>query len=373
MSNTRPPVQRLALWPWLAAGAGACVLAAGFATVELRGKHVQPAAAAPPHSGPLAAMPNPPSAAAAVAPQAAADAPPKPSFDVVRVDNAGDAVIAGRAAPGADVTIRDGGAELGRVKADDSGQWAFVPRTALNAGSRELTLSERMPSGSELRADASVLLVVPDRKQEPAAANPTPAMAVLAPEKPAAEAAARVLQPPPPVGLGPGARLGLDLLQYDAQGSVVFSGSAPPGAPVRLYVDNRRIGDASTDPSGRWSLTPSGDIDAGRHRVRVDQLNTSGRVSARVELPFARETEPEKAVGQGRVVVQPGENLWRLARHVYGSGVRYVVIYRANREQIRDPKLIYPGQAFATPDAQPDQPPATAAPAPAAAAKPSTG
>jgi nucleoid-associated protein YgaU len=384
MSYPGRPQHRLALWPWFVAAAGACVLAAGFATVQLRGKHAFQASAIPQSSSATtsavaASAPNPPgnqsaaessaapadSKAAAAAPAPTpADAPVKPSFDVVRVDTAGSAVIAGRAAPGAEVTIRDGGQELGHVTADDSGQWVFLPPAPLGAGSRELTVSERTPAGSELRADASVLLVVPERREEQAAVNLTPPIAVLAPEQPAAQAAPRVLQPPPPVGIGPGARLGLDLVQYDAQGGIVFSGSAPPGAPVRLYVDNHRIGDASADPTGRWSLTPSTAILAGRHRVRVDQLNPTGRVSARVELPFARETEPDKAVAEGRVVVQPGENLWRLARHVYGSGLRYVVIYRANRDQIRNPKLIYPGQAFATPEA-PQQPPSPAA-APAA-------
>jgi nucleoid-associated protein YgaU len=50
------------------------------------------------------------------------------------------------------------------------------------------------------------------------------------------------------------------------------------------------------------------------------------------------------------MVVQPGQNLWRIARHTYGRGVRYTVIYAANRDTIRDPRLIYPGQVFALPD-----------------------
>jgi nucleoid-associated protein YgaU len=49
------------------------------------------------------------------------------------------------------------------------------------------------------------------------------------------------------------------------------------------------------------------------------------------------------------VVVQPGESLWRIARHAYGQGIRYTVIFAANHDQIRDPDLIYPGQAFAVP------------------------
>src|SRR5690606_29464377 len=52
-------------------------------------------------------------------------------------------------------------------------------------------------------------------------------------------------------------------------------------------------------------------------------------------------------------VVVRGDNLWRISRTTYGRGIRYTVIYRANRDQIRDPDLIYPGQIFVLPKAQP--------------------
>ena len=53
--------------------------------------------------------------------------------------------------------------------------------------------------------------------------------------------------------------------------------------------------------------------------------------------------------------VSRGDSLWRLSRNTYGAGTRYAVIYKANREQIRNPNLIYPGQIFVLPtqDARP--------------------
>ena len=48
-------------------------------------------------------------------------------------------------------------------------------------------------------------------------------------------------------------------------------------------------------------------------------------------------------------IVQPGNSLWRIARRSYGAGLRYTVIYEANRSQIRRPDLIYPGQVFTIP------------------------
>src|SRR5262249_55436187 len=58
---------------------------------------------------------------------------------------------------------------------------------------------------------------------------------------------------------------------------------------------------------------------------------------------------------KGRVIIQPGNNLWRLSRVIYGKGISYTVIYEANKDQIRDPDLIYPGQIFATPHAVPPE------------------
>jgi len=143
--------------------------------------------------------------------------------------------------------------------------------------------------------------------------------------------------------------IGLDTVDYDEHGAIRFSGSAPPRAPVRVYVDNKPLGDALADAKGHWTLSPAQAVDPGIHRLRLDQLAAHGRVAARVELPFQRETLAVSQVAPGEVVVQPRQNLWRLARRAYGSGVRYTVIYLANRDQIRDPELIFPGQVFTVP------------------------
>ena len=41
-----------------------------------------------------------------------------------------------------------------------------------------------------------------------------------------------------------------------------------------------------------------------------------------------------------------GDSLWRISRAMLGHGIRYTQIYAANTQQIRDPRLIYPGQVF---------------------------
>ena len=193
-----------------------------------------------------------------------------------------------------------------------------------------------------------------------AASPPAPALAVLVPP----DAAPRVLQGPAD-SAHPHGQLGLDVVDYDDHGNIRFTGSAPPGTTVQVYVDYATVGHALTAPDGHWTLTPrEGAIAPGAHQFRVDQLDRNGRVIARIELPFQRETLTAQEVPTDRFVVQPGHSLWRIAHQAYGSGIHYAVIYQANRDQIRDPDLIYPGQIFKLPGAAPA--PAGSMPTPSA-------
>jgi nucleoid-associated protein YgaU len=82
--------------------------------------------------------------------------------------------------------------------------------------------------------------------------------------------------------------------------------------------------------------------------VRLDQLAADGSVFRRVAAPF--EPPPASAAAEaGNYTVRRGNSLWWIARRTYGHGTRFTAIYSANRELIRDPDLIYPGQVLKMP------------------------
>ncbi len=292
---------------------------------------------------------------------------PAPSFDIVRVDPHGAAVIAGRSAPGAEVVVAANGHPIAKTQADAQGQWVALPAAPLPAGGQQLTVSSlpAQPGGAARIGSAPVIVLVPGVA---AVHAPKPAeqgaVAVLAPPT----GPTRLLQPPAAPGKtasGP-PRLGLGMVDYDSQGAIRFAGTAAPHSTVRMYVDRRAVGDAVADAQGRWTLVPAAPIAEGRHQLRTDQLRPNGTVAARIALPFQRVAVPDTALLDGKVVIQPGENLWRIARQVYGRGIRYTVIYLANRSQIRNPDLIYPGQVFTVPAASAE---GTVNPAPASFSK----
>jgi nucleoid-associated protein YgaU len=244
---------------------------------------------------PLAATGAPPARAATQAPTALAAieanpaaiaaelaGPPKaagrdqssPSFDIARIEADGDAVIAGRAAPGATVDLMRGGERLDRAIADASGEFSMVP-PRLPAGSYELTLSAKLPDGTVTTSKQGVAVTVGDAV--------------------------------------PGTRAAQARAEY-----VPATASEPhPSSQLRLRADK---------PQQSAALQPAPAI----HASSVSDKNASSPAVA-------------------RKVVSRGESLWGISRITYGDGGRYALLYRANRDRIRDPNLIYPGQTLVLP------------------------
>jgi LysM repeat protein len=283
-------------------------------------------------------QPAPPPQASVAPARPPAAAPAAPSFDIVKVDPSGHAVIAGRAAPGAKVQILDGDKPLGQVTADNRGEWVLVPSDPITPGERQLTLEATDPAtGAKTKSTDTVALAV---------ATPTPnaagggTVAVLLPGN--ANQPAQALQTPN----ARNGSLSLDTAEYNEKGDLMLSGRAKPGATLHLYADNQPLATVTADDQGKWSSVAPRPQPQSQKKVelRVDELAADGSVAQRIAEPF----EPSAST-TGQYTVQAGNSLWFIARKAYGSGQHYTVIFGANKEQIRDPNLIYPGQIITLP------------------------
>ena len=155
----------------------------------------------------------------------------------------------------------------------------------------------------------------------------------------------------------------IDTIAYEVEGEVTLAGRGSDDGFVRVYLNNQPVKTTRIASDGNWEANLP-DIDTGVYVLRVDQVDPEGVVTARVETPFKREdeevvkaaaaqvTKAQAASGVeiGVVTVQPGFTLWAIAREKYGKGDLYVRVFEANRERIKDPDLIYPGQVFTVPE-----------------------
>lgn len=310
-------------------------------------------------------------ASAAQNPAPAPEPEVKPSFDVVRVNPNGDAVIAGRAKPGTKITLLDNGEPVGSAEADDRGEWVLLPDSAVDPGQHKFSVRATDDGGKSLDSEKEVIVVVPKPAEDIAGqpvTRPSGALAIEVPKE--GEGPTQLLNspgaasatPPAPVTAAsqesPAAPepqtppLSLDTIDYTQDGRAMLSGHTLPDGDLLLYLDNATMGNAKADGSGRWTFVPEQKAPAGDHKLRVDLVDGAGKVQARVEVPFAQPDFSTVALTDDSVIVQPGNSLWRIARRTYGNGVQYTVIYEANKDHIRDPDLIYPGQIFNLPKKQ---------------------
>lgn len=81
----------------------------------------------------------------------------------------------------------------------------------------------------------------------------------------------------------------------------------------------------------------------GKKTVVVKKKETKKATSKPAAAP---KTNPKN---KGTYVVKRGDTLWAIAKKYYGNGAQYPKIYNANRNIIKNPNLIYPGQKLVIP------------------------
>lgn len=288
-----------------------------------------------------------------------------PQFDVVRVDPDGTTVIAGTAPPGAHVTIMVDETAQQSVDADASGQFVALLDLPHSDAARALTLGTRLDGQSVVSREQIILAPSPaiethanptttDENAQPDAARvDSGKVAVLRADAGGVE----MVQPLTPSAAGIPDNIALDAITYDDDGRVSLGGRAKAASNVRIYLDNTLLTELETDGDGRWQAALE-DIAPGLYTLRLDEISGNGDVISRMETPFQRESpaalkpadHDSVTVPVRAVTVQQGDTLWAISRDRFGEGTLYLRVFEANREAIRDPDLIYPGQVFAIPD-----------------------
>jgi nucleoid-associated protein YgaU len=343
-------------------------------------------------------------ATAAVRPSAGPTA--VPSFDVVMIEPNGEGVIAGRAAPGWQVSVQSSGTKVAAATADAQGEWSAVLDKPLPTGDHALTLKITSPDGTRALSSQELVRVEvgdgakpaapPAEAAAPAPQAPTPATAPSAPApsgQPAAspqqEAALAVAEPQGEAravprsaeqsALPPASKPKLVFKTADyrdtgaAIGSVSITGTSDPGATISVYCDNEKLATVRAGADGTWSVVAEKKLGTGQHNFRAERIDAAtGAPSAQATIAIerlipkppevaAKEAAPKPgspgsaatsvAAAEDKDVytIRRGDTLWAIAKRYLGSGLRYPTIFQRNRETINNPNLIHPEQQVKVP------------------------
>jgi nucleoid-associated protein YgaU len=335
-----------------------------------------------------------------------------PTFDVLRVESDGSLVIAGKGAPSSTIEIVEGSKVLASTEAASNGD--FASTLSLEPGEHTLVLRSTTDDGSATSLETAIVSVPssPDGEvvalvQQPGEPSrlitvpePEPEQKIAETEEddsgflswppPLQEGEYRKGEPPAPAASRQQAAPKVaerksgapHIAAVEIDGKEIFvAGQAEPEKLVRIYANDVLLGQAEADRDGRFLIETERELAVGDYLIRADVLGADEQtVMARAAVPFVREPgdnvtsvagensgeasggwlagwtgsgDPEMGAPlqpDRAVIIRKGDTLWHISRRIYGHGTRYTTIYQANKEQIRDPDMIWPGQTFVLPE-----------------------
>jgi nucleoid-associated protein YgaU len=261
------------------------------------------------------------------APQTQAAGPVTPSFDVLRVEPDGSTVIAGSAEPNSKLEIVDGDKVVTTTEVGPSGDFAAVLDNPLPPGDHELVLraigkdgkavtSEEVATVSVPKDDKSQLLAMvskpgtasriitaPSAKQGRVASDQqapganAPANGIgsatandgtgAKPQDNNAVASANPAGNPAtsPTGDQPEVMVNAVEIEND---HIFVAGTTKPNAKVRAYADDKLIGEIVAGADGHFVADGTMPLTVGNHKIRVDVLDGTGKVTVRTSVNFTR-------------------------------------------------------------------------------------
>ena len=120
-----------------------------------------------------------------------------------------------------------------------------------------------------------------------------------------------------------------------------------------IEQDNPGVSDLKVEVKGDTAvITGKADSPSAMEKVILMAGNAMG--ISNVEAGELTAPQAEQVVETQYYVIKKGDTLWGIAKAFYGDGNKHTLVFEANREVIRDPDLIFPGQKIRIPQGSSD-------------------
>ncbi|MBL4892350.1 MAG: LysM peptidoglycan-binding domain-containing protein [Rhizobiaceae bacterium] len=259
--------------------------------------------------------------------------------------------IAGTGLSGTNVHIYIDGIFLGKTEVGAEGSYVFEGIGGLDAGRHAVRADMMSDNSTEVIARAVVSLLhepviidpvkVAKVEPKPEMAEPAKDMAKMVEEKAPetmtktvvvkkAEIASETTEPVVEKEMAA-------VAPKPAPAKMSPPSKQPKQEPMKVAAVEEKV---EMSPSSELAVTPK----------KMEMIKPAAQMEKpAVEIASDTTASIAEITTGSSVIIRKGDSLWRVSQRRYGEGVRYTTIFDANRDQIRDPDLIYPGQVFEIP------------------------
>ncbi len=248
-------------------------------------------------------------------------------------ENAGELRMAGTSQPHASLVLSQSAQRLGEVKADEAGNWtAILPINPQET--QAINLIMVLEDGTRMRSDET-LFRIPKASDERPTSNRSIDTAVVVPSTPFEAPTLILLTTPggpsrviksPFGGMPISGPLSLGPIDYDDSGGAVFRGRSASGGRVRIYANEKVIGDASVQADGQWFYMIAETLPRGSYDIAVALMDGS-KETARITVPFEKMGPASDEQAGGGLYVSFEPKRWQVRRDLLGGGAQYTALF----------------------------------------------
>lgn len=252
-----------------------------------------------------------------------------PSFDIVRIEQGGRLIVAGRWLPHTNVSVIVNGKLVATELTNDNGEFVYSPIKEYPAGNYTIRL---LGVEQEIKSTEDVFVYIAPLE------NKEGSLSLLMTKD-----GSRLLQSPTVLD----GDLVVTKIDYLSSGRIVVQGNALPRLRVSLVLNELELGFARVSDHKNFALGANvGELQPGQeYSLSVRMHDGEGNLIAKFDHKFVMPS----ATGSDDTyyTVRRDDALWIIARNFLGRGIKFSMIVDANK--IKNPNLIFPKQVLKIP------------------------
>ena len=254
---------------------------------------------------------------------------PTPSFDIVRIEQEGNIIVAGRWLADESVSIVINGDIVATERTDKNGEFVYSPNRKFDAGNYTISL---IGVNGNVKSEENVFVYISEHGYKNS-------VSLLMTKD-----GSTLLQAPTMLTDGD---LVVSKIDYLDTGRIVVTGDSLPRLRVSLALNDKYLGFARVSDHKHFGLGADvGTLESGKeYKLTVRLHDGDGRTIAEINHEFIM---PEMTGDDDTYyTVRKGDCLWIIARNFLRRGILFSII--AERNNIGNPDLIFPKQELQIP------------------------
>ena len=235
------------------------------------------------------------------------------TFDIIRISQDGDAVMAGKSEPNLEIFLFENKKKIASFFSDANGEWVWISDSPLTQGLKVFNV-KCFEAGKEFESSQEIYVLGDNMSSKKPIVLKLDSSNLDDIDIYNTDYIDNSLT--------------LDLLNYYPKKKLTVSGRAPVGTDVKVFANDILLGNASTDFFGNWKFSSKEIVNIKSSKLKF--LTSIAGKKFQINLPLSLSQLEQKIFKTSSTQIIKESNSWRLTRKISDETYLYSEIFITN-------------------------------------------